>query len=645
MSNTDILKQDALAGLDNSFIKENPVFVEGYRNIDWHDITSLNNVLKSVDDLLKTYPTPNNKIKIAVEIIFRQTLTRYPLLFGYWKKFTAIEYQFHDLATSLKTLEDATEAFPHSIDLWCDYLRVLTINFPKETELINTKITKAKLLIGWQFYSHPFWDLIIEYYGKNGIDVIPTYNEVVRIPLHQYAKYIGAFKKVLQGQKLTNEMKKIDQLGKQNQTMVGVVWPFESTIKQTYFNLTPLPEDEPRKWTKYLQYLIENHPSKRELIESVFERSLIPCCHMEEIWEMYLRWTESLKKPLDLDSVTNIIELCKRGCRVLPDSDKKFRLAYLSFLESEYMSHGKEADLLISESFEECVKMVVNIWPYRSDQTIVMQKYLRMLKRTKFSSSIDMLPKDILAQQVAYSNYLKSSIDNFTSRKLDIAVELDKIINSNNIPIVIVELIKVTWLILKNVLQTRKYFNLFSKCDFLNSSVEFWTMYYDFEKSTKNFVKLNRFIGELGTEIFLPTDTINNIVKDYREFYLLNSTVGQYRSTFSNKNDIPGKRWSSVVDPVIGTLFKVNNPRWTPDSGKQRRINKVEWQKSIQYKENGHPGISTDRPQITNTIIEQSSHSFKNLAPGLPTFRNLEKINHTGSYRDYYTESLKSDPK
>lgn len=645
MSNRDILAQDALVGLDNSFIKENPVFVEGYRNIDWKDITSLNNVLKSVDDLLKIYPTPNNKIKIAVEIIFRQTLTRYPLLFGYWKKFTAIEYQFHGLEASLKTLEDATEAFPHSIDMWCDYLRVLTLNFPKETDLINKKIAKGKELIGWHFYSHPFWDLVIEYYTKNGIDVIPTYNEVVRIPLHQYAKYIGEYKKILKTKKLAAEIKKVDQLAKQNQALVGAIWPYESTLRQTYFNLTPLPEAEPQKWTKYLQYLIKNKPNKRELIESVFERSLIPCCYIESIWKMYLNWTKSLKKPQDVELLTRVLKLGQRGCRVLPDSDRDFRLSYLHYLENEYGHLEKESDLLIAKYFDQCIQDVIKIWAYKSDQIIVMQKYLRMLKRTKYGSSVDMSSKDVLSKQTEYSKYLKSSIDDFIGNKSDGNVELGKLINTTNIAVVIVELIKMTWLVLKNVLQTRKYFNAFSKNEFLKTSVEFWTMYYDFEKSTKNFVKLNRFIAELGTSIFLPTDSVNKILKDYREFYLLNSTISQYRSTVVDEIEGPNKKTASIMDPVIGTLFKADNPRWAPGSAKQRRVNKVEWYKGAQYRENGHPGISTDRPQITNTIIERTSKSFRNVAPGLPTFRNLEKINQTGSYRDYYTESLKSDPK
>lgn len=640
MSKMLLSQQDALAGLDAAFIKENQDFVKTYQNMNLNDIESLNTILKAIDLLLKTYSKPNDKIKDAIEIIFKQILSRYPLLFGYWKKFTAIEYQFHGLETSLKTLENATEAFPYSIDLWCDYLKVLITNYPKESTLIQDKINTAKKLIGWQFYSHPFWDLALDYYSKNGIDLSESYYQLISIPLHQYAKYITAFKKLLSAKKSDTEIKKVDSLGKQNQVLVSQIWRYESAIKQNYFNLIPLPATEITNWSNYLEYLIKSHPDKLQLIESVFERSLIPCCYVEEIWIKYLHWKESITKTTDIKDLNSIIELYERGCRIIPETKHDFRYMFLQFLEEEYKLHEHPGRTLIMNAFSKCVKNIIMICPYRADQIKTMKVYLRMLKKSQFFSSIDMPSKEILSKQTAYSKYLETSINNYMLKKVDHSIILEDLLNDRNLSVAVVELIKTTWLILKSTLQTRKYFNQFSKHSALKESTEFWQLYYEFEKSTKNFVRLNSFINGLGTDILLPTSFINNMLNDYKSFYLLNSNISQYQTSKNGQSAAHLAEASIALDPVLDIGFKINNPRWSRSIHNAQKVNKADWYKSAQYKENGHPGIISDRPQITNTIIERPSKSFKNVLPGLPTFRNLEKINQSGNFRDYYSEEV-----
>lgn len=634
-----LLKEDALAQLEPSFIRENSEFANAYRNINWQDINTLNAVLKAVDHLLKIYSTPNDQIKGSIELIFKQILSRYPLLFGYWKKFTAIQYQLHDLPTSLKVLKNATDSFPYSIDLWCDYLRVLTVNYPKETELIKNKIDKAKQLIGWQFYSHPLWDLIITYYSKNNEDLIPLYYEIIRIPLHQYAKYIGAFKKLLTEKNLQTDIKQVDVLAKENQAAVNQIWPFESSIKQHYFNLTPLSSTEIDNWTKYLNYLIRNNKNS-SLLESVFERSLIPCCFVESIWILYVEWNESKIKSKDLTDLSNLIRLYERGCGVIPANLKEFRFKYIQFLRDMYSKFEKSGKTLLFVSFSRHLKNLFEIWPNKRDQNKLMESYLRMLKRAKFYSSIDMSDKEILSKQTEYSKHLDTSINNFIANEVNHSVPLEDMISELNIAIVVVELIKVTWLILKNNLQTRRYLNIFSKHTMLRSSASFWLIYYKFEKSNKNFIKLNKFINELGTEIFLPTSVINDIIDDYKGFYILNSNVIEYQSSKTFPSNYHATEITPVIDPILDIEFKRNDPTWSHNISKNRRINKLEWYKSSLFKENGHPGISIDRPQITNSIIVRSSKSFRNIPPDLPTFRNLEKINQPGTYKDCYSEEF-----
>ncbi|CAB4254720.1 similar to Saccharomyces cerevisiae YML046W PRP39 U1 snRNP protein involved in splicing, contains multiple tetriatricopeptide repeats [Maudiozyma barnettii] len=640
MTDLFLTHQDALAGLDPAFIKENPEFVEAYGNINLKDIGALNTVLKSVDQLLKKYATPNDKIKNTVEIIFRQILSRYPLLFGYWKRFTAIEYQFHGLETSLKTLENATESFPHSVDLWCDYLKVLIVNYPKESELIKRKIDKAKELVGWQFYSHPFWDLILDYYLKTETDVIQLYHELISIPLHQYAKYITAFKKLLTERKLTEDIKKVDAMGKQNQIMVNQIWRFESLIKQNYFNLTPLPPSEVENWINYTQFLTKTYCDKPQLIRSVFQRSLIPCCFVEKIWVRYLTWNQSIDTTKDLSKLDDLIQLYEKGCRTLPKTTHEFRWMFIDRLEKSYASNEKAGKVLIFTSFCKCIKNMIEIWPYRQDQIKSMETYLRMLKISKYYSSLDTPSKQLISQQTTYSKYLETCINNFISDRVDHSIVLEDLINERNLAVVVVELIRTTWLVLKKTLQTRKYFNHFSKHPSLRTSVDFWAIYYNFEKSTKNFVRLNSFVSGLGTDLLLPTSFINDIINDYKIFYLLNSNITEYQTGKIGPTSSHNSESAVILDPILEIGFKINNPKWTRKISNNGRINKIDAYKNSQYKENGHPGIVSDTPQITNSIIQRRSKSFKNILPGLPTFRNLEKINQIGNYRDYYSEDI-----
>lgn len=618
-SKRNISKLNALAGLDSTFVKENPDFVSAYKDINWKNIDTLNKLLKVIDVTLKKYPTPNPSIKASIALIFSQILSVYPLLFGYWKKFTSIQYQLHDLSTSLETLENGTKAFPHSLELWCDYLRVLTVNYPNDIEKIRSKMELAKSLIGWQFYSHTFWDLVIAFEKQQGSDLTPLYWHLVKIPLHQYSKYVEPFKQLLTNKEDRSEL---DRLVKSNQANVLDIWKYESKIKQSFFNLVPLPQQEIDNWDKYTTHLIDSK-KQNELIVSVFERCLIPCCFIESFWVKYAGW--SAKN--GISSLHTTLEIYKRGNKTLPKEDRTLRLEFLKYLKRHLKNDKNEFIFnLITENIAEYMV----IWPYHA--STLMAEYLPILKRVKFQSNIKLEPKQILRQQTAYATFLDRSITNFLNDKVDRSVQLQDMLSDLNIAVVVVELIKLNWLVLKNNLQTRKYFNFFSKFPVIRRSTPFWLTYYKFEKSSKNFTKLNKFINELGVDIVLPTTVINDLIKDYKTFYLLNSNIVDYEKP-SSIDDKFHKQ--TMVDPIFYSQFKINNPRWKLN---QYPIEKNELYKSSEFKENGHTGIKVDRPEITNSILEKDTSTFKNVAPVLPAFRNLEKINQPLKYNDYYMD-------
>ena len=192
-------------------------------------------------------------------------------------------YQLHGLDRSIQTLANSVEAFPTSLELWCDYLNVLCTNNPEETDLIRTKFKVAKSFIGYQFLSHPFWDKYIDFETKNEewSNLNGIYQELITIPLHQYAKYCTAYKNFLHGKNSLPEFKddNLDSKFKRTYDLVNKMWVYESRIKKNFFNLTELPKDEIQNWKQYLEFMTENEDKlqlKLILVKSIFERCLIP---------------------------------------------------------------------------------------------------------------------------------------------------------------------------------------------------------------------------------------------------------------------------------------------------------------------------------------------------------------------------------
>ncbi|CDH14470.1 related to Pre-mRNA-processing factor 39 [Zygosaccharomyces bailii] len=612
---------NALENLDPSFLRENPQLVNAYSTIKWDSIGSLNTLISIVEQLVVKYKDPNIAIKTAIEKIYCQLLERYPLFFGYWKRFTAVEYQLFGLKKSIDTLARAVQVFPTSLELWCDYLNVLCANSPTEVELIRKKFRMAKEKVGFQFLSHTFWDKYIDFETKHSHwhNLGSIYQELITIPLHQYAKYGGAYKAYLLSDNADVKDSNVDIKLKKTQKLVNAIWPYESKIKQNFFNLTPIAPEEIQNWEQYLDFLISSkNKFSREFVHSVFERCLIPCFYYEHCWIKYVNWCE------EVYDWQVIVEMYQRGLSSLPTNCKTFRLKYLSFLKKNYRNKKDYVYTLYSQA----VATYIKFWP---SDTFLLKDYLAMFKRFYFSSMIEQDDETIFDQQKSYSAFLENALSKFLEGKIDKNIPLQDMVNDINVSIVVVELIKNTWLVLKNTIQTRKFFIAYSKNPLIKSSVTFWLTYYKFEKSLQNFTKLNKFVNDLGSVIFLPTAIVRDILDDYQNFFLLNASVADYQMF------VPAIHTQKEIDPILLIGSKFNDPTWSP--GQFQNIS--EWHKRREFRENGHPGVIEDRPRITNIILQQNSRWFSNCPPPLPAFSNLEKINQPLKYDDYMSQYLK----
>ncbi|CAI4047736.1 hypothetical protein SKDZ_13G0920 [Saccharomyces kudriavzevii ZP591] len=615
-------RADALLGLDSLFLQDNTALVQAYRGMDWSDISSLTEMVDTIEQTVVKYGDPNDSIKVALETILWQILRKYPLLFGFWKRFATIEYQLFGLKKSINILATSVKWFPTSLELWCDYLNVLCVNNPNERDFIRNNFQIAKSLIGEQFLSHPFWDKFIEFEvgQENWENIQRIYEYIIEIPLHQYARFFTSYNKFLNERNLKST-RDIDTVLRRTQTIVNEIWQFESKIKQPFFNLGQVLNDDLEYWLQYLNFATD--PSKsldKKFVMSVFDRCLIPYLYHEKVWIMYINW---LNKADVSDEM--IVDIYKRADTFLPLDFKTLRYDFLRFLKRKYRLNN----VLFNKLFNETISHFLKLWP---NDISLMTEYLCMWKRHYFKNSLEQPSKEILEKQTSFTKMLEMSITNYINNQIDPEVHLQTLINDKNLSIVVVDLIKTTWLVLKNNMQTRKYFNLYQKHSIIKNSVPFWLTYYKFEKSNANFTKLNKFIKELGVEICLPTTIMNDILTDYKTFYLTHSNIVTYEAFTIDSN---------TFDPILYPELKISNPQYEPTVDIKAN---AEWHKRTEWKEAGHIGIMTERPQISNSIIECNSRNLIQKPIILPSFRNLEKINQI-KINDLYTEEFLKERK
>lgn len=609
-------------GLDQAFLKSNDAWVQSYKLVDWADIATIDKLIVTTESLVQKYNNPNEDVKRNIYQVFGELLDRYPLFYGYWKRFVAVKYQLDGLDASIATLEQSLDSFPTSLDLWIDLLNVRLTHNQNDHELVRSQFEKCESLVGFHFLSHDIWDkhIAFETKLKGWENLYKIYRKLIKLPLHQYARYYSSFKEFLEYHpEFSNKDPNfdIDAVFVANQVIVNKLWTYESKIKQPFFNIPELPESELQNWDSYLAFLLTDSSFEPDLIKCTFERCLIPCLKYEHFWDAYITWMEKTS-PFEA-----VFPLFKRATEALPAQNKSFKVKYIQFLEK----HLDPNDNLSVKYYMDALYAFQLKWPKDSSS---IYKYLKLYKKRNFPWSSDDDDKKILEQHKGYAVFLDNIIKAYLSENtaqmetLGQSQQLMAMLNDTNLSILVVELIKIYWLVLKNIIQCRKYFTYFTKLDQLKSSVTFWLTYYKFEKSQRNVARLTKFVDQLGSEIPLPTQAINYIVQDFQSFYLMNADFAEYENSLSTSR--------FGYDPIIHAELKINNPTWKPNP----KLSK-DWFKSDEYKSNGHPGLLVDKPQIKNTIIGSlSTKSSKgNKAAPLPAFRNLEKIHQKPCYEDY----------
>ncbi|XP_032384131.1 pre-mRNA-processing factor 39 isoform X1 [Etheostoma spectabile] len=247
-------------------------------------------------------------------------LARYPLCYGYWKKFTDLERRAGYNNKAEEVCVQGLQAIPLSVDLWIHYINLLLgtldMNLPESPTRIRSVFEDAVVAAGLDFHSDRLWDLYVEWEKEQGNmkNASAVLDRVLKVPTQLYNTHYEKFKDHLnshepkevlspeeyeelrtlcrQSQKAeraeqaqeeeeerppgeeepatpegtdTEElMQKIreqvlvcrDKVYQDNEGEVRKRWNFEDAIKRPYFHVKPLDRLQLRAWHSYLDWEI-----------------------------------------------------------------------------------------------------------------------------------------------------------------------------------------------------------------------------------------------------------------------------------------------------------------------------------------------------------------------------------------------------
>ncbi|KAK5663474.1 hypothetical protein OQA88_3904 [Cercophora sp. LCS_1] len=254
-------------------------------------------------------------------------LLKFPLLFGYWKKYADLEFNIAGPESAEMVYERGCASITNSVDLWTSYcaFKMDTTHTP---QLVRELFERAAEHVGLDFLAHPFWDKYIEYEERQEApeNIFAILKRVIHIPMHQYARYYERLRQLAHSRPLTeiaspeelarfwqevqdearqhNVQKsdlelerdvrtKIDthfyQYFQATQVETTKRWTYESEIKRPYFHVTELEESQLANWRKYLDFESEQDSNYARIV-ALYERCLVTCAFYDEFWLRYARW-------------------------------------------------------------------------------------------------------------------------------------------------------------------------------------------------------------------------------------------------------------------------------------------------------------------------------------------------------------------
>ncbi|KAJ4370642.1 hypothetical protein N0V83_005163 [Neocucurbitaria cava] len=298
-----------------------------------------------------------------VRNVFDCFLAKFPLFFGYWKKYADLEFSIGGTETAEEVYERGVSCITTSVDLWANYC-TFKMDTSHDPDIIRQLFERGAHFVGRDFQSHPFWDKYIEFEERvqAPANVTKILSRVLYLPLYHIARYYEKFSALLGSRPLEelvddetlDTLKNAVQLENQagpeiaplelerqlrlkladyyytayskTSQEVQTRWNYEQGIKRAYFHVTEVEDAELDNWRKYLDF--EEKEGDFERTAFLYERCLVACALYPEFWLRYARWMFSQGK----EENTRLIYM-RASCIFVPISAPAVRLNWALFEE------------------------------------------------------------------------------------------------------------------------------------------------------------------------------------------------------------------------------------------------------------------------------------------------------------------------
>ncbi|XP_042349710.1 pre-mRNA-processing factor 39 [Plectropomus leopardus] len=130
-------------------------------------------------------------------------LARYPLCYGYWKKFADLERRAGYNNKAEEVCVQGLQVIPLSVDLWIHYINLLLgtldMNLPESPMRIRSVFEDAVAAAGLDFHSDRLWDLYVEWEKEQGNmkNATAVLDRVLKVPTQLYNTHYDKFKEHL----------------------------------------------------------------------------------------------------------------------------------------------------------------------------------------------------------------------------------------------------------------------------------------------------------------------------------------------------------------------------------------------------------------------------------------------------------------
>ncbi|TDZ24068.1 Pre-mRNA-processing factor 39 [Colletotrichum orbiculare MAFF 240422] len=364
-------------------------------------------------------------------------LLKFPLLFGYWKKYADLEFNIAGPESAEMVYERGCASITNSVDLWTDYcsFKMETTHVP---HLVRELFERGATCVGLDFLAHPFWDKYIEYEERQEAQdkIFAILARVIHIPMHQYARYFERFRQLSHSRPVTelvptetldrfkSEVEaesaqyagaprtdleierdirtKIDAMYyeyfTQTQNETNKRWTYESEVKRPYFHVTELENAQLANWRKYLDF--EESEGDYTRIVFLYERCLVTCAFYDEFWFRYARWMSAQE---DKEEEVRIIYQ-RAATLYVPISRPGIRLQYAYYEESRgRIDVARDIHAAILMKLPDCIEAITS-WAHLQRRQSGLDAAVEVFKAQIDSPQVDIFTKAALVTE--WSNFL-----------------------------------------------------------------------------------------------------------------------------------------------------------------------------------------------------------------------------------------------